>query len=419
MTMSPENNNAWENALRQLDNVAAHLKLDPAIHSVLSRPRRILTVSIPVVMDDGRLEVFEGYRVQHSLTRGPGKGGIRFHPDVTLDEVKALAMWMTWKCAVVNIPYGGAKGGVICDPKKMSLRELERLTRRYTTELLPIIGPEVDIPAPDVNTNPDVMAWIMDTYSMNRGFTVPGVVTGKPINIGGVRGRKEATARGGAFVYMAVAKFLDTTVPGQRAVIQGYGNAGSFGAKFLNELGCSIIAVSDSGGGIYSEKGLDPAAISAHKKTTGSVAGMKGTETLTNEELLELECDLLVPAALENQITEKNATRIRAKMVLELANGPTTTPADAILSDRGVIVMPDILANAGGVVVSYFEWLQGLVPYPWTEREVNLRLRDIMQQASRDVWDRSKADKVPLRTAALAIAVERVAQATTARGIYP
>ena len=417
--MPNENTNAWHTALTQLDHVAETIHLDPAIHAVLRKPRRILSVSVPVVMDDGHTEVFDGFRVQHSLTRGPAKGGIRYHPDVTLDEIKALAMWMTWKCAVVNIPYGGAKGGIICNPKKMSLRELERMTRRYASEILPIIGPEVDIPAPDVNTNAQVMAWIMDTYSMNKGFTVPAVVTGKPLSVGGALGRNEATARGGVYVMMLLAKDYRLNLRGMTVAIQGYGNAGSLAAEFLDDLGCKIIAVSDSGGAIHKADGIAPAAVLKHKTDTRSVVGFTGAERISNKELLELKCDILVPAALENQITARNADQIKAKIVLELANGPTTTEADQILWDKGVIVAPDILANAGGVTVSYFEWLQGLLPYPWTERETNLKLRDVMQYATDAVCQRARGEKAPLRAAALAIAVERVAQATTARGIYP
>jgi len=417
--MSETTPTAWQNALRQLDDAARHIGLDPDLHAVLRRPRRMLVVSIPVRMDDGSLRVFEGYRVQHSLTRGPAKGGIRFHPDVTLDEVKALAMWMTWKCAVVNIPYGGAKGGVPCDPKAMSPGEIERLTRRYTSEILPIIGPDLDIPAPDVNTNPQVMAWLMDTYSMNKGFPVPGVVTGKPLVVGGSRGREDATARGGVYVLMSLVKYLDRSVIDLRVAIEGFGNAGATLARLLREVGCRVVAVSDSRGGIHCKKGLDPQAVTAHKRETGSVVGFPGAETITNEELLELDCDVLAPSALENQITARNADRIRAKIVLELANGPTTPDADAILHDRGVVVAPDVLANAGGVTVSYFEWLQGLVPLPWSAREVNLKLRDIMQYATRTVWERAQAEKVSLRLSALSLAVERVAAATRTRGIYP
>jgi len=411
--------NPWQNALTQFDVIAARMNLEPALRAVLRQPRRVLAVSIPVVMDDGSVKVFEGYRVQHSLTRGPAKGGIRYHPDVTLDEVKALAMWMTWKCAVVGIPYGGAKGGIVCNPKQMSLGELERLTRRYTSEILPIIGPEVDIPAPDVNTKPQMMAWIMDTYSMNKGYTVPAVVTGKPLSVGGLCGREEATGRGGVYVLLSLLKVLNMTPQGLRVAIQGFGNAGMYCARLLRELRCKIIAVSDSRGGVFKGDGLDPEAVVRHKAATSSVVGLSGAETITNQELLALECDILVPAALENQITVENAAQVRAKVVLELANGPTTPEADEVLANRGVVVIPDILANAGGVTVSYFEWLQNLLPYPWTQREVQLKLRDIMQWAAKTVWDRAQAEGISLRTAALSIAVERVAEATRTRGIYP
>jgi len=408
--MAEDSYNPWEMALTQLNDIAKMTHLDPDVHAVLAKPRRALIVSVPVRMDHGKVLVFDGYRVQHSLTRGPGKGGIRYHPDVTLDEVKALAMWMTWKCAVVNIPYGGAKGGVVCNPKKMSIGEIERLTRRYTAELLPIIGPEVDIPAPDVNTNPQ---------SMDKGYSVPGVVTGKPISIGGSLGRNEATGRGGVFVFTAAAERLGLSLSGLTVAVQGYGNAGSVAAGLLAECGCKIIAVSDSTGGIYARDGLDPAAVRDHKSRTKSVLGFPGTKEITNQGLLALDCDLLVPAALENQITEHNAADVRAKVILELANGPTTPEADAILNDRGVHVIPDILANAGGVTVSYFEWVQSLQQYFWNEQEVNNRLNEIMRRAYEEVHDVATRENVPMRQAALWLAVTRVAEATITRGIYP
>lgn len=417
--MSNEAYNPWQMALRQLNDVADRIGLEPDMRAVLSKPRRTLSVSIPTRMDDGSLRVFDGFRVQHNMTRGPCKGGIRYHPDVTLDEVKALAMWMTWKCAVVNIPYGGAKGGVICNPKEMSEGELERLTRRYTSELLPIIGPERDIPAPDVNTNPKVMAWIMDTFSMNQGYSVPGVVTGKPISIGGSRGRNEATARGCVFIVLAAARRYGLRDSTPTAVVQGYGNAGSIGARLLDESGFRVIAVSDSRGGIVNPKGLDPAAVDAHKRKTGSVVGFRGSATITNDELLTTECDLLIPAALENQITESNAGQISARLIAEAANGPTTPEADSILESRGIAVIPDILANAGGVTVSYFEWVQSLQAYFWSERSVNLQLRDIMQRAYHDVQQHADREKCSLRTAAMSLAVSRVAEAHRARGVYP
>lgn len=417
--MAEHTHSPWENALEQLKETAKMISLEPGLYEIFRHPRRSLAVSIPIKMDDGSIKVFEGYRVQHNHARGPSKGGIRFHPDVTLDEVKALAMWMTWKCALVNIPYGGGKGGVICNPKEMSEGELERVTRRYTSEIMPLIGPEIDIPAPDVNTNPQMMAWLMDTYSMGKGYPVPGVVTGKPLSVGGARGRDEATARGGVYVLMALVNKLSMRLPEMTVAVQGYGNAGSYCAQFLKKMGCRIVAVSDSRGAVFCESGLSPNTALEHKNETGSVAGMPGTDAISNEELLEVKCDVIVPAALENQITEANAARINAKIVLELANGPTTPEADAILEDKGIIVAPDILANAGGVTVSYFEWLQGILPNPWTAREVSLKLRDIMQDATRTVWERAEKEDRSLRAAALCAAVERVAEATRIRGIYP
>ena len=411
--------NPLQMALAQLDDTARLLNLDPDIHAMLACPRRTLAVSVPVVMDDGHVKVFEGYRVQHSLTRGPAKGGIRYHPDVTLDEIKALAMWMTWKCAVVGLPYGGAKGGVVCNPKTLSPRELERLTRRYTSELLPIIGPERDIPAPDVNTDPQVMAWIMDTYSADKGYSVPGVVTGKPVSIGGSLGRNEATGRGGLFVLWAESKHLGMPLEGKRVAIQGYGNAGSVFAQLAAGQGARVIAVSDSKGGVYSESGLDPTAAVEHKRRTGSVVGFAGTKDITNEELLTLDCEVLVPAALEHAITEENAGDVKARVILELANGPTTPEADEILSGKGVRVIPDILANAGGVTVSYLEWVQGIQAYFWSEREVNLKLRDMMERAYDDVYRISVNEKLSLRRASHWLAVSRVADAMKTRGIYP
>ncbi len=417
--MADERWNPWQMALRQLGDVAKRIKLEDDLHAVLAHPRRVLTVSIPTKMDDGSVHVFDGFRVQHNLARGPGKGGIRSHPDVTVDEVKALAMWMTWKCAVVNIPYGGAKGGVICDPKKMSAGELERMTRRYTSEILPIIGPERDIPAPDVNTNAQVMAWLMDTYSMNHGYSVPGVVTGKPLAIGGSRGRNEATARGCLFVIQAATKRHSVPLNSPTAVVQGYGNAGAIAAQLLSEVGFRILAVSDSQGGIANPKGLDPLAVSDHKKKTGTVVGFPGSGKVSNEELLTTKCDVLIPAALENQVTAPVAKDVKAVLIAEAANGPTTPDADAILESRGIPVVPDILANAGGVTVSYFEWVQSLQSYFWSEREVNLELRDVMQRAYADVQKRADQEKCSLRSAAMSLAVSRVADATRIRGIYP
>ena len=409
----------WRMAVEQLDEVAKEINLDEDIHQILRHTKRCLTVSIPVQMDNGKVEVFTGFRAHHNVTRGPAKGGIRYHPSVTLDEMKALAMWMTWKCAVVNIPYGGAKGGIICDPRKLSLREIERMTRRYVSEIISFIGPEKDIPAPDVNTNPQIMAWIMDTYSMDVGHSVPGVVTGKPISIGGSLGRNTATARGIMFSLTNAAKKLNIDLSIQRVAIQGYGNVGGNLARFLSELGCRIIAISDIEGGIYNPKGLDPNKVSLALKESGSVVGFNDADKITNQELLAIDCDILVPAALENEIHEDNADKVRAKLIAEAANGPITPQADRILEEKGIVIIPDILANAGGVTVSYFEWVQGLQAYFWTEREVNLRLRDIMQKAFDRVYDVSTKRKVTIRKAAYILAVESVAEATRARGIYP
>jgi len=409
----------YEMALQQYDAVAERLDIDPGIRELLRHPATALEVAFPVRMDDGSIKVMKGYRVIHSTARGPGKGGIRYHPAVTLDEVKALAMWMTWKCAVVGIPFGGAKGGVVCNPKEMSGGEIERLTRRFTTEISGLIGPYTDIPAPDVYTNAQVMAWIMDTYSTQKGQFVPGVVTGKPIPLGGSLGRNEATARGCVFVIRRAAKHLGMPMDRLRVAIQGYGNAGSVAASLLHADGCKIVAASDSKGGVYCEKGLDPDKVLAHKKLTGSVVGAEGTEPISNADLLELDCDVLVPAALENQITAENAPRVRAKVVAEAANGPTTPEADDILFDKGVMVIPDILANAGGVTVSYFEWVQNLMVYYWTEDEVNKKLEDIMNRSFDAVFDMAQKKKVHMRSAAYMLAISRVAEAAKLRGIYP
>ncbi len=410
---------SWDMALTQLDEVAREINLDPDIYNILKKPKRVLIVSIPIRMDDGRVKVFTGFRVQHNINRGPAKGGIRYHPTVNLDEMKALAMLMTWKCAVTGIPYGGAKGGIICDPKKLSLGEIEKLTRRYISEIISIIGPEKDIPAPDVNTNPQIMAWIMDTYSIDRGYSVPGVVTGKPLSIGGSLGRNTATARGVMFTLMNTAKKLNLDFFQQRIVIQGFGNVGGNLARLLQREGCKIIAVSDVEGGIYNPQGLDCLEVSKFLTKTGSVIGFKDAEQITNQELLSLNCDVLIPAALESQITEENAHKMRAKVIVEAANAPTTPQADKILNEKGVFIVPDILANAGGVTVSYFEWVQGLQSYFWTEREVNLKLRDIMGKAFENVWRTSRERKVSMRMAAYILAVSRVAEATKIRGLYP
>jgi glutamate dehydrogenase/leucine dehydrogenase len=411
--------NPWKIAQTQLDNVAKIMKLDPDIHRRLREANRSLIVSIPVRMDDGRIHVFEGYRVQHSLIRGPGKGGIRFHPLVTLDEVKALAMWMTWKCAVVNLPYGGAKGGVICDPKAMSIGELERLSRRYATEISIIIGPEYDIPAPDVYTTPQIMAWIMDTISIHKGFSITGSVTGKPVSVGGSLGRNEATGRGVMLTVREALKHLKVPIDQARVVIQGYGNAGVWSAKLLYILGCKIIAVSDSKGGIVDKYGLDPNRVEQWKKKHGSVVDFPEAEKITNQELLELECEILIPAALENVITTENAPRIKAKIIAEAANGPVTPRADVILEKNGIFIIPDILANAGGVTVSYFEWVQDLQSHFWSEDDVNNRLEEVMVKSFSEVLENSIQNRVGMRTASYMLGVGRVAEALKIRGLYP
>jgi len=410
---------AWAVAQQQFDLAAKRLNLDPGIAAVLREPRRQLTVHFPVRMDDGTTRVFEGHRVQHNLGRGPAKGGIRFHQDVNVDEVKALAMWMSWKCAVMDLPYGGGKGGVTVDPKQLSVGEIERLTRRFTTEIAVIIGPESDIPAPDVNTNSQTMAWMMDTYSMNAGHTVPGVVTGKPIALGGSKGRNEATARGAVICVREAASKIGLNLKGATVVVQGYGNAGSVAAKLIADLGAKVIAVSDSSGGIHNPAGLDLAAVDAHKKKTGSVVGLAGATPVSNQAILEIRCDVLIPAALENQITAENAAKIKTKIVAEAANGPTTPEADEILFANGAMVIPDILCNAGGVTVSYFEWVQDLNRDFWEEEEVNLRLEKKMVRAFNEVYDMAQEQKSHLRTGAYLLSVKRVADAMSVRGIYP
>ena len=411
--------NAWTVAQQQFDRAADKLNLDPGLRRVLRQCRRELTVHFPVQMDDGSVEVYTGYRVQHNLGRGPAKGGIRYHQDVTLDEVKALAMWMTWKCAVVGIPYGGGKGGVIVDPKKLTRKELEHLTRRYATEISVLIGPERDIPAPDVNTNAQTMAWIMDTYSMHVGYTVPAVVTGKPIALGGSQGRTEATARGTVYCIEEAARHLGLELKGARVVVQGFGNAGSIAASLLAEHGARILAVSDSTGGIHNAKGLDVAQVIRWKAEHNTVAGFPGSRPVSQQELLEIECDVLVPAALENVLTGLNAERVRTRIIAEAANGPTTPEADEILHRRGVFVIPDILCNAGGVTVSYFEWVQDLNRDFWNEATVNAKLREIMVQSFKDVLATSQREEVDMRLAAYMLAVDRVASATAIRGLYP
>jgi glutamate dehydrogenase (NAD(P)+) len=411
--------NPFEIAREQLRRVASTFDIDPSLVNVLGECKKAVEVSIPVGMDDGSTSVFRGYRVTHNIARGPSKGGIRYHPDVTLDEVKALAMWMTWKCALMGIPFGGAKGGVVVDPKRLSRSELERMTRRYTSEIINEIGPEKDIPAPDVGTDGSVMAWIFDTYSMNKGHSVLGVVTGKPLTIGGSLGREEATARGSLYcIRDAVAK-RDGRLDSMTVAVQGFGNVGSYLAKLLHEEGATVVAISDSGGAYYNAKGIDVGAAFAYKREHGSLAGLKGADDLTNDELLVLDVDILAPCALEQVITELNADQVKASIICEGANGPVTPAADAILDDKGVLILPDVLANAGGVVVSYFEWVQGLQEYFWKEAEVNAKLNDIISRAFDETWETAETRGLPMRLAAYGLAVQRVAEATITRGIYP
>jgi glutamate dehydrogenase (NAD(P)+) len=410
---------AWEQALEQLDQAARIMNLDPNVHEVLRYPKRTLIVSAPIKMDDGSVRVFTGYRVHHNTSRGPSKGGIRYHPSVTLEEVKALAMWMTWKCAVVSIPYGGAKGGVVVDPKGLSLDELEALTRRYASEILPLIGPERDIPAPDVGTDEQIMAWIMDTYSMNQGYSVPGVVTGKPMAVGGSAGRRASTGRGVMYVTVATLKHLAMPVDEARVVVQGYGKVGAPVVQLLHDQGCIVVGVGDAEGAVYNPRGLSPVGLAAHWAEAKTVAGFDGGQAITNEELLELECDVLIPAALEGVLTVDNANRVQASIVVEAANGPTTPEADEILHERRIHVVPDILANAGGVTVSYFEWVQDIQAYFWSEDEVNARLRRIMEEAYVQVLELAEDRKVTMRQAATILGVQRVAEAHTTRGLFP
>lgn len=409
----------WQVALTQFQVAADLLSLKRGVREFLAYPRRELTVNFPVKLEDGSVRVFTGYRVHHSDVLGPTKGGIRYHPAVTINEIRALAMLMTWKCAVVGLPFGGAKGGVVCNPKELSPEVLEHLTRRYATEITILLGPESDIPAPDMGTTPQVMAWIMDTYSMHRGYSVPAVVTGKPISIGGSAGRIEATGRGVMIVAREAARHLGMSLQGARVAIQGFGNVGSIAAVALHSQGCRIIAVTDSRGGVYNEKGIDPQDLLRHKDQAGSVAGYRGSEAISNEEVLEVPCEILVPSALEGQITQDNAARIKARMIVEGANGPTTPEADEILRNRKIFVVPDILANAGGVTVSYFEWVQDLQSFFWSEEEINERLERIMTRSFREVLAVSQEKKVDMRTGALVRGVGRVADALLTRGIYP
>ena len=410
--------NPFESMMERFDRAAQKLNLNPDLYAVMRVPNRELKVYIPVRMDSGRMEVLEGFRVQHNFARGPAKGGIRYSPDVNIDEVRALAAWMTWKCAVVNVPFGGAKGGVICDPMQMSLAELERMTRRYAAELIDFIGPEKDVPAPDMNTNEQTMAWIMDTYSMHARHTVNAVVTGKPVELGGSRGRREATGRGILFVINEAIKRFKMTPPSTRVVVQGSGNVGGIGARLLHEAGYKVVAISDVFGGIYNPEGIDIPAALAHLQATRSFDEFPGVERVSNQELLELDCDVLAPCATENQITSENAHRIRCRILAEGANGPTTAGADEILHENGVFVIPDILANAGGVTVSYFEWVQNRMGYFWKEDVVNERLQDIMVASFNDVAKYAETHAVDTRTAAYMLAIDRVAYDTRMRGIY-
>jgi glutamate dehydrogenase (NAD(P)+) len=411
--------NPFEIAKQQFERAADYLNLDRSMRRVLKNAKRQLIVSIPVKMDNGEVQVFEGYRVQHNIARGPAKGGIRFHPQVTLDEVKALASWMTWKCATVNIPYGGGKGGVICDPQSLSRGELERLTRRYAFEIAPIIGPDRDIPAPDVYTDEQTMAWIMDTISMIRGHTELGVVTGKPISLGGSHGRGEATARGCLYALREACSVKGVSLHGARVVVHGFGNAGSHIARLVAADGARVIGLCDSRSGVHADSGIDVQAALRHKADTKSLRGLANTQEISPDDLLELDCDILLPAALENTITLSNIGRIKTKIIAELANGPVTPGADRALADEGIFLVPDILANAGGVTVSYYEWVQDLYSYFWSEGEINQRLEQTMRTAFREVHEMAERHQTDMRTGAYILAIARVAEATQMRGIFP
>jgi|SRR5579871_4238094 len=419
MLAAASHKNAYDVALENFEIAANALDLEHDVRETIKYPERVLMVTLPVRMNDGRVKRFEGYRVQHSTVRGPAKGGIRYHPNVTLDEVKALATWMTWKCGVVNIPFGGAKGGVTCNPKEMTLGELEHLTRRYTSAILPLIGPEKDIPAPDVYTNSQTMAWIMDTYSITKGYPIPGVVTGKPIALGGSLGRNEATGRGVFYTVQCAAEFLRLPLKAVRVVVQGFGNVGSIAAQMLHSIDCHVIAVSDSTGSIYNPHGLDIPSLMIHKTQTGRVADFPGSEPIRAEELLRLECEVLIPAALENVIDEDNAGRVNARIVAEAANGPVTPGADRILDSRETFLIPDILCNAGGVTVSYFEWVQDEQHLFWESQDVYHRLERVMKTAFAEVLKIHLDRRVDMRAAANMLGVGRVAEALRLRGIYP
>lgn len=403
----------------QFDIAAEHLKLDQGLRQVLRTPKRMMEVAVPTKMDNGQVKVFQGYRVQHNVARGPAKGGIRYHPNVTLDEVKALAMWMTWKTATANIPFGGAKGGIICDAKRMSKAELERMTRRYCSEILPIVGPDKDIPAPDVYTDSQTMAWFMDTYSAAVGHLEFASVTGKPVALGGSEGRNEATARGCLFVVEEACKVKKMNLRGATVAIQGFGNAGSIAARLFTEKKAKVIAISDSRGGVHNSRGIDPYKAARYKERSGTVVGMPGTSRISNDDLLTMKCDILIPAALETVITLNNADQIKAKIVAEAANGPTTPHADEALAKRGIMVLPDVLANSGGVTTSYFEWVQDLQGFFWSEAEVNAKLETVMRRAFQEVHEMSRKNHVHMRTGAYMLAVGRVADATLIRGLYP
>ncbi|HNZ86965.1 MAG TPA: Glu/Leu/Phe/Val dehydrogenase [Methanofastidiosum sp.] len=411
-----ENIDPFENVLKQLDKVNKVLKLDEGIYEALKKPKRFLEVTIPVTMDNGSVKVFTGYRCHYNDARGPTKGGIRYHWNVSIPEVKALAAWMTWKCAVVDIPYGGGKGGIICNPKEMSDRELERLSRGFIAAIYKFIGPEMDVPAPDVYTNPKIMGWMMDEFSKIRQHYSPAVITGKPLSIGGSLGRGDATAKGALYTIREAVKYLKWDIKKTTSVVQGYGNAGSYIAMFLHDQGSKVIAVSDSQGGIYNQAGLDPYKVMEHKNKTGSVANFPGAKSINNEELLMLECDILCPSALENQITAKNADKIKAKMIAELANGPVTPEADEVLHKKGIFQLPDFLCNAGGVTVSYFEWVQNLMNYYWTADEVYEKLDLKMTKAFWDVIEAKEKYKIDMRTASYVVAIQRVVEAMKARG---
>jgi len=411
--------NLYESSRTRFNAAAEVLQLPNDLREVMIQPKRQLIVSIPIRMDNGEIRVFEGYRVQHNVARGPAKGGIRYHPDVTLDQIKALAFLMTWKCATVNIPYGGGKGGVVCDPKRMSQGELERMTRRYASEILMMVGPDRDISAPDINTNAQTMAWIMDTYSMTMGHSILGIVTGKPVSLGGSRGREEATARGCWYAIRQACKVNNFHLDDSRVIVQGFGSVGSTTARLLHEDGARVIALSNSQGGIVNLKGIDVNEAIQHKTLSGALKGLKGTETISNKDLLQLKCDILVPAALENQINQENAPKVRASIVAEAANAAITPEADRILIANGCFLIPDILCNAGGVIVSYFEWVQDLQGLFWTEDEVNNQLEKIMVRSFKEVYDLAGKKNLDMRLAAYVLAVGRVAEATQVRGLFP